>query len=364
MLARVLLFAVVSSACGLRTRSDGGVIIDDDSGTPVTPHDGGSQPGDDAGTKLPDAGTARSFTWGKLSAPTANAFRGIGGVGSGSSVVLYTAQHSSRVARFANGTWTTAYTDPANTNLASVWVSPNEEVFAVGSYFIDSCRGGCGAQASWLHETFASVTFTGVCGTDLDHLYAVGNSNLTVGMLLKYDPAVPKWNIVLADTGSYSNAGCWVSSDGTVFIAAQSKVVVYSNGVATPETIEYPAAWTSNEISTQYFTAVSGFGTEVYATGARKRVLRRDAPGHWQFVLAPDSAQGFEAIAVGSNGVVAAGTSGMHPSIAVGTGLAWRFDANGPDISVLSAWFATPDEVYLVGSTTNGGTGVVYRGTR
>ena len=328
---------------------------------------GGGSAGAGGGTGGSGGGAAggapRGFTWGKLTVPAANAFGAISGLGSGTSVILYAAQHSSRIARFQNGQWTTVYQDPSNTNLVSIWVSPNEEVFAVGSNFADACVSDCAMQSSWTQRSVPTVTFTGVCGSDLQHVYAVGNTNLAKGVLMKFNPSSQGWDMLSNDNGSYSNAGCYVAGDGSVFIAAQSTVVRYDGLSFTPETIDFPPSWTANDKALLLLEAVSGSGTDLYAAGSRKRVLWRDAPGHWVFAFDMASTSDFRALAADSTGAVAAGSNlGGQPTVARGAQQSWGFETNAPDLSVYDAWAASPNEYYLAGSLA--GAGTIYRGTR
>jgi hypothetical protein len=299
-----------------------------------------------------------------MSAPNTNitGYQGLWGKGSGSSVVLYVGQHSARIARFANSMWTTVYQDPSNVNVVSVWVSPNEEVFAVGDHYVDQCLSNCAVQTSWTQKLVVPVTFTGVCGSDLQHVYAVGTVSAVTGALYRFNPSTTSWDAVSSDTGSTDNAACWVAPNDDVYIAAQTKMLRYDGSIIFSETIEFPAGWTANDKAYQYWKAVGGGGTDVYATGTAKRVIWRDSPGHWSWVLDPASQQEFGAIAADPTGALAGGTSlSLEPVAARGARGSWALDPNVPDFSIWSAWAASENEYYLSGSESGG---AIYQGTR
>ncbi|MBL8955124.1 MAG: hypothetical protein JNK82_30385 [Myxococcaceae bacterium] len=365
-----MLFASLTFGCdGLRTRPnelDGGGGMAGGSSTAGGSTAGGSSTAGGnmaGGSGAHDAGL-RELTWGKMSPPAANAYQGLWGIGSGASVILYANQHSSRIARFQNGQWKTVYQDPSNTNLVSLWASPNEEVFSVGSFHADACLADCSQPASWRQATLPTLTLTGVCGgRSLQHVYAVGNTSLGRGALVKFDPTNVTWAIVSSDTGSTTNAGCWVGPDDAVYIAAQSTVVRYDGFGFTPETIAFPASWSVNDRALMFVEVVAGSGSDVYAAGSGKRVMWRDAPGHWAFVFDPGSTSPFRGLAVSTAGALAAGSNlGADPIAAHGVQAAWAWQTTAPDLAAWSVWAATPDEVYLAGYAS--GAGAIYRGTR
>src|SRR5205823_12097322 len=103
----------------------------------------------------------------------------------------------------------------------------------------------CTMQSSWTRKSIASIRFTGVCGSDLDHVYGVGNLSTNVGALLRFNPSTTSWDFISMDTGSTWNAGCWIAADHQLYIAAQSKVVRFDGSSLFPEPITFPAGRTT-----------------------------------------------------------------------------------------------------------------------
>ena len=370
---RWLCVALLVTACGgLRSgvqepdgsvsKVDSGAVDEADGGFPPAGNDAGHPPSDGGAT--PDGGLAPSFTWGAISVPSTQPLRGISGRGEGSSLELYVVTES-KLLRFSGGRWTPAL-EVSGKPLSSVWAREDGAVFVVGSS-LWSCLSNC-TQTAAFKEFTGSLGAASVCGAG-DHVYALGETGGGRGYLEQFDFGAQTWKHAVTDLGTAFAQGCWVSTAGHVFIAAQSNIHRYDGLELVREPLDYPGDWTVSAISAQHWRGVSGAGDSVYAVGTRRRVISRSATGRWSFAFDPDGVDRLSAVVVfGEGEVLAAGQVSPEAQrmarVSSSSSTQWSFDPAGPALSAAAAWAASPREVFIVGTAEDGLTGAMFRGTR
>jgi hypothetical protein len=332
---------------------------------------GVSDAGADAGEHL--RGDAGTFTWGTV--PGMFVDEEVNAVHGTSGATPYIVTSKGRVRRWHDGDWQVAWFDTAASPriLRGLYVTPSGKVLAGGSNLLVHCTGeACTSQADFITTPMTGTltgTVNGVCGRGESQIYAVGYS-VTTGRVFRFDVAEDTWKLLVPDTGTGPLYGCWVASDGTLFVSSTNgrMVRVDTAGIAYVELVNSTAQVDAN---TNSFRAVHGAGGRVFATGTSRRIIERDPVSRtWNFVFVPTAVSSEMHHAMGGGAadeVFAGGAPATDRRLTRFDGAEWRFvkDAEGSitfSMTVMNIWAAGPDEIYLAGHKS--WDGVVVRGTR
>ncbi len=326
---------------------------------------GGSGGGSGGGTGGGGA-VARPFTYSSLAMPTTNGSY-VDGLSGRSGEVWATTEYGhvfhKTDAGFGEvlGSWTS--------QLNNVYVSPGGGVVLLSTREAWACPSNCNTYADFTMQSMgtAATTMGALCGTDYSDLYAVGDrDNEAIAVLYHFDGNT--WSQVSNDLGITYPRGCFMRSDGVMWVVGLVDVVRWEQGAATLESLDLDLTAIGTDVSSQYWYGVGGTGDVLWAVGSKHRAIVRDATGHWTLAANPAQQSGtFYAMGtVGPNELYAGG-------YAYSTEVNWwhsdggTWAASSPDIpfldTVRAVWVAGPNEMYIGGDDSSGAP-MIVRATR
>lgn len=318
--------------------------------------DGGLLP--DGGVEIPSG----TLVWELAHRNPAAAFYAVAGLGADK---LWAAGSSGRMVHFDGQSWTTVFNStPDGLDFRGLWAGSDGAVFAGAGDALFACKSGC-RQSSQFVRTPVQGAARSVCGRGTLEAYGVTVDNNAIGRLYRYDAAGETW-VMQRELGATSPQGCWASPSGTVWVAAQSAILRIDGTALVSESPDYEAAGIPlNEVSTQYFHAVSGHGNRIYAVGERRRIVAKNGNSSWTFAFNPKGREEpFYGLAGATQNEWIAGGPRSEP-LASRRDSDWGFvpRAFSPELHVFGAWALSADEFVVVGSEP-GLKAVVYRGKR
>jgi hypothetical protein len=307
-------------------------------------------PGQDSGAVGTDSGTV--ITWSNMISASSEGPYSVWGA---SPTNVYVVGSTGVTQHYDGNLWSVVYQSTSNLDLHGVWVDSAGDVFAGGEGQLVQCTAPCTQMTSFTNLS-VPPTIMGVCGSSSQNVYAVGNDQNNNGYL--YGWSGSSWTQLSSTTNIVQSSACWVNpTDGTLFIAGQSYVWRFSSGGFTQEPVSDYQTWTVSEIANQYWSAVWGSGSTVFAAGSFGRILARQASGTW--TLQPPGFNPSSGVTTTFNAlagwtpaeVYTAGSGCVSGELAARfNGTTWAFI---PDIwsgvAIFGMWAAGPNEYFAVG---------------
>lgn len=342
--------------------ADGGIVPDatvladadlpteDDAGSP-----GDAEPPHDA--RPMDAGTPLApLQWSQMTVPANTAI--VECIWGRSDSEIYAGTSNGNLLRFDPATgWTVVWHEPSNFGIHAIWGTPTK-IFVASDTTLHVHNGQIQqvpvsyAVGRWIYD---------IHGTSDTDVHIVADMQNGRGYF-KYDGAGV--NLVIEPTGVATLSAVYGESPSRVFLGGNGHLFRYESFAANDEAVEWPAAWSQNDILNFEFKDISPAGARLFAVGERFLIFERDSAGTWKRVHEPfltgplRGVAGFqdEAYAVGDDV-----TGGSIVRFYDGTWTSGQYDQN---VSLHDIWAAGPNEYFVAGTVSNTFDGVILRGSR